>query len=523
MPSLAAISKGEFLQLFQRCMPPGGWPDTIAVANSGGPDSTCLLYNLSSLVKNGPSGLPQRLLSIHINHQLQAASNDMADLASRNARALDVEHLVFTVPWSKPPYPNFPHAASTESLARSARMRAFFDLMTREGATVLALGHHADDQVETVIMRAARQSRFMGLGGMMPVRRWGMGDDASEDPLASFGNQGMSRWMVRPFLTVPKARILSTCDQNALKYTIDKTNFEPSLTVRNAIRHALDSSDGLHSTLSDVEMNIPKLLKGSFDSPQNRDDLREIVRLSGQHVDMVNGQVDNILARCLLPTLPSTVTLPSAWLQNIPSDTLEGLMARVLRYVSCHPWGSRRARASGSSSAYQVIMNSVTQNGPEVRPRSPFVPGASVLFRPGFVAQDGIFRQVDQQPENMRPAWRLQRTPPHEKNRSELDKKPKPLLVKIAPLLSQWRPKREDPILLYDHRFRLHFDMARIPPRVLSVLRDNSDAEIHPGGLSTRCIGYVRGKIEGEGTQTKLDSYEASAIVRGHITIGWII
>lgn len=241
------------------------------MANSGGPDSTCLLWHLSSLIKkDGPTGLPRRVVSLHINHKLQKASDDMAALAEQSARALGVEHRVFTVPWSRPPYPAFPESASTELHARRARMRALFDQMSEEGAAAIAFGHHADDQVETVMMRYISGSRVLGLRGMLPVRRWGMGNSEGDGALDFYGETGMSRWVVRPFLSVPKvsisgfnerlvfesnshqARLLSTCERHGLEYAVDKTNFNPSLTSRNAIRHMLGTYTKLVRTSSRI-------------------------------------------------------------------------------------------------------------------------------------------------------------------------------------------------------------------------------------------------------------------------------
>ncbi|KAH9832976.1 uncharacterized protein C8Q71DRAFT_713662 [Rhodofomes roseus] len=483
MPALAAISRGEFLQLFQRCMPPGGWPHTIAVANSGGPDSTCLLYHLASLLKGGPSGLPQRVVSFHINHQLQTASDDMADVAAGTARALGVEHFFFTIPWSKNSYPSYPDAARTELTARGARVRAFFDMMTGEGATALVLGHHADDQVETMIMRSARGSRLQGLGGMLPVRRWGMGDVSREDRLGVFGLPGMSRWMVRPLLTVPKDRILATCDRNALRYAIDKTNFQPSLTMRNAIRHALDSPSKLTdirslqpSILSETATQLSVHLSGDFMRLETRDELRECARLLRQRVEMHDTQgqcdhMDNILARCLMPTLPSTLVLPSQWLQGVPTETLDILVSRVLRYASRHPWGSIVAQASGSRASYQAIADNVTWDVSDTRRRSAFTRGGAVLFVPGFVDGDGTFRQGDNQPQDARPAWRLQAAPPMESNS-----------LIITSLLSQWRPGQENPAVLYDNRFLLRFNMGHIPRYILHSLSQDAVVQITHDG-----------------------------------------
>lgn len=72
--------------------------------------------------------------------------------------------------------------------------------------SVIAMGHHADDQVETLIMRIAR-SRAAGIpAGMRRCRRWGMG--SSFKNLDWAGSPGMYRWIVRPLLDVPKVNLM---------------------------------------------------------------------------------------------------------------------------------------------------------------------------------------------------------------------------------------------------------------------------------------------------------------------------
>ncbi|EPT04114.1 hypothetical protein FOMPIDRAFT_1058416 [Fomitopsis schrenkii] len=457
--------------------------DWAAVANSGGPDSTCLLWHLSSLIKkDGPTGLPRRVVSLHINHKLQKASDDMAALAEQSARALGVEHRVFTVPWSRPPYPAFPESASTELHARRARMRALFDQMSEEGAAAIAFGHHADDQVETVMMRYISGSRVLGLRGMLPVRRWGMGNSEGDGALDFYGETGMSRWVVRPFLSVPKARLLSTCERHGLEYAVDKTNFNPSLTSRNAIRHMLGTYTKLisESPIS-VGMDTAQLASG-LDEPRSVDSLREIVRQLGQRVDIINGQVSSLLTRVLLPTLPSTVTLSSPWLKGIPAYTLEGLVSRVLRYVSSHPWGSTRAQAKGSRSTYTNTVAKLTE---VVLPRRTFASGAAVMFIPGAVVREGAFRQSEPSEVNRR-AWRAQKAPPYARDRLHTDKISDSLVVDLTPRLLEWREGEPYPTVLYDNRFLVEFVMSQVPQTVLATLKRG------PGAHLTEFLSYWR-------------------------------
>ncbi|KAI9070009.1 PP-loop, partial [Trametes sanguinea] len=102
---------------------------------------------------------------------------------------------------------------------------------------VIAFAHHADDQVETAIMRMSQGSGSRGLAAMRPVRRWGMGKKDNE--YFAFGADGMRKWIVRPLLHVSKDRLLATCEANKLEYIHDPTNFQPDLTFRNRIRQTL--------------------------------------------------------------------------------------------------------------------------------------------------------------------------------------------------------------------------------------------------------------------------------------------
>jgi tRNA(Ile)-lysidine synthase TilS/MesJ len=150
-------------------------------------------------------GLPTSVVSLTVNHGLQASSSSMADQCSKNASSLKVEHFSIPIPWSEPPFPPEPSPTAFEGIAREARFHVLFDAITRMGAKTLAFGHHADDQVETSLMRLAKGTTEIGAGGMRPCRRWGMGLGRSiEYKLGWAGYEGMHRWIVRPLLEVSK-------------------------------------------------------------------------------------------------------------------------------------------------------------------------------------------------------------------------------------------------------------------------------------------------------------------------------
>jgi hypothetical protein len=179
----------------------------------------------------GPSGLPDAILSLHVDHGLQSDAETMARAASAAATTFKADHSELRIPWGEPPFPPRPGnkgegGDAIESLARTARYRLIFDAMVRcrsrnhhhrhsnddadddaDSMRVLATGHHADDQVETVLMRLGAGSSALGLGGMRSVRRFGMSLGRRERDFGWFGHEGLHRWIVRPLLDVSKVSL----------------------------------------------------------------------------------------------------------------------------------------------------------------------------------------------------------------------------------------------------------------------------------------------------------------------------
>ena len=132
-------------------------PGRALAAVSGGPDSMALL----DLLARSREALGLAVVVGHVDHGIDARSAEAADLVRRAAetRGLPFELLQLAL-----------GAGATETAAREARLEALEQLRRRAGATVVLLGHHADDQVETVLMRCLRGSGPAGLAGMPPRR-----------------------------------------------------------------------------------------------------------------------------------------------------------------------------------------------------------------------------------------------------------------------------------------------------------------------------------------------------------------
>ncbi len=183
----------------------------LAVAYSGGPDSTALL--MASAQK-----WPGQVLAIHIHHGIQVAANSFEQHCRNFCAGLGVPLIVKKVDGR--------HAGgqSPEEAARRARYNAFEALALDEGTSErfksIAIAHHADDQVETLLLALSRGAGLPGLSAM--PAQWVRGAISYH----------------RPLLQVPSSDILAWLAQRRADYVEDPSNSNELLT-RNRIRSRL--------------------------------------------------------------------------------------------------------------------------------------------------------------------------------------------------------------------------------------------------------------------------------------------
>lgn len=138
--------------------------ETVVVAVSGGPDSLALLYMLSSLREE----LNFTLHVAHLDHKFRGVESAKDALfVKEHARKLG---LAITLEEIDVPRLAKEGKLSDETAARRARYEFYDRVAADVGAAKIALGHNADDQAETVLMRLLRGSGSHGLSGIPRLR-----------------------------------------------------------------------------------------------------------------------------------------------------------------------------------------------------------------------------------------------------------------------------------------------------------------------------------------------------------------
>lgn len=134
-------------------------PARIGVGVSGGSDSLALLMGLSETFRDQDV----KIFVATVNHGLRPEAEDEARAVARLCNQLGVEHSVLR--WQDPCV-----MGNLQGQARSARFQLLEGWAAENQIPLVTLGHTADDQAETVLMRLRREAGVSGLAGI-PERR----------------------------------------------------------------------------------------------------------------------------------------------------------------------------------------------------------------------------------------------------------------------------------------------------------------------------------------------------------------
>ncbi|HEY3100560.1 MAG TPA: tRNA lysidine(34) synthetase TilS [Methylomirabilota bacterium] len=267
--------------------------ETVLIGVSGGADSVALLHVLMTLA----SALRLRLHVLHVDHGLRPDSTHDAEFVLALGARLGVPVDVVGVTVG---------AGSVEAAARAARHAALEAAAERLGAARIALGHTADDQAETLIMRVLEGTGVRGLAGIPPVR----------------GR------LIRPLIESRHRDAVAALTAAGLPWLEDPSNRDPRF-FRNRVRHALlprlaDEVGG------DLVSRLGRLARGA------RDTVDALDRLAAAELSRLGREEDGalVLSRSALAGLPRPVA----------AEVLRLAAARFGSRAPLRAWGHRGLR-----------------------------------------------------------------------------------------------------------------------------------------------------------------------------------
>ncbi len=217
----------------------------VGLAVSGGADSSALMLLFSRWAPLAGAGAPDAVV-LTVDHGLRAeAAAEAADVAARAAR-FGLSHETLSHCGARP-------HSNVQAEARAIRRHLLIDAARRHGLGAIVFAHHEDDQAETFLLRLGRGSGVSGLAAMT-LRRDGDG--------VAF---------LRPFLAVPRARLIATLRAAGEDWIEDPSN-EDCAYARVRMRRLMPA-------LADEGMTAHRLA----------DTARRMARASGALEGMVDG------------------------------------------------------------------------------------------------------------------------------------------------------------------------------------------------------------------------------------------
>ncbi|TCT13046.1 tRNA(Ile)-lysidine synthase [Natranaerovirga pectinivora] len=181
--------------------------DHVVIGVSGGADSVCLLHLLHKLQGN----INFTLSAAHINHGIRGIDADAdEEFVKELCRTLEVPFYSYKINIKEE---SKRLKVSEEEAGRIVRYNVFNQILDQYKKGKIAVGHHMNDQGETVLINLIRGSGIKGLLGMSPKREN----------------------IIRPLLMFKREDIIAYLNKNQLKYKEDYTNSQ-DIYLRNKIR-----------------------------------------------------------------------------------------------------------------------------------------------------------------------------------------------------------------------------------------------------------------------------------------------
>ena len=313
---------GRIVLAWRRLTSPGpsrraGSGRPTLVACSGGADSTALVLALAAA--RAP------IVVAHVVHDLRAREDALRDrdAVARLCESLGIEFAEAEV--------RVPRArgVNLEAGARQERYRALAALARARNIRWIATAHHADDQLETLLMALLRGSGVQGLGAMSPTRT--LGDDQGDrgDRGEPGGRLRLIRPMLDPGAAISRSDCEAICRRAGVSWCVDATNAETS-RLRAGVRAQvvpalvkLRPKAAVRAAATTAQLRSAERIM--------RQKARRLVNFGAEHAGVWTC-ARKVLRRS--PELVLTKAIQLAYRRIVGTTGLDALSARVLSRVA---------------------------------------------------------------------------------------------------------------------------------------------------------------------------------------------
>lgn len=213
--------------------------NSILVGLSGGADSCALLGALCVLRDRGRIG---EVVAVHVCHNLRSNCNEDADFSEQFANRLGCAFVRKDIDPSA-------ISGNVYDNCRKMRYELLYESAINHGCSMVAVAHHLNDQMETVIFRMLRGSKASSLSGMQKRRKLGEGVD-----------------LIRPLLSSTRIDCERMCKKMEISWIDDPSNGDTEKT-RAFIRHKIvplmrQLNPRIEHSISRLVENLHRELKG---------------------------------------------------------------------------------------------------------------------------------------------------------------------------------------------------------------------------------------------------------------------
>ncbi len=274
---------------------------TLIIGLSGGPDS---VYLLNLLVEERET-LGLTLIAAHLDHQWRINSADDVLFCAELCKMLQVNFISSTINELNL---KLKHNGSLEETGRIYRNHFFNNLKEQYNANFIALGHHADDQLETFFIKLIRGATPSGLQCMHFIKNG----------------------IFRPLLTTHKKTIIEDLQKKNIRWLTDETNISP-IYLRNRIRYG--ALPALNQCDTRVEKNILRTITSLQESEKF---LEKLTQETLSQLLIINKNIHNLdVKKVEQLDLFMQYRVVSLWLFNYGSKFIlsRAFLNEILRFL----------------------------------------------------------------------------------------------------------------------------------------------------------------------------------------------